>query len=171
MCTGFEIAVLGLGTVAALGSVAQGQQQKKLMDYNARVAENEGIAARQAAEYEETRQRRESERFKSTMRARIAGSGVVAEGSPLLALAETAEQSELDALTIRRSGTAAAARANAQAAADRYTGRMYQTAGYFGAGTALLKGATQIYDSRRSLPGTTQPPAPPQPAPGPPRPR
>lgn len=141
VATGASIAGTALSAASA---VKQGNAQKSMMDYNARVAERQGQMARQAADLEEARQRNRTDKLLSSQRAAVAASGLDLEGSPLLVMEESAAQSELDALLIRHSGSVAEAQANSQAAADRMSGRAAKMQGYYSAGASLLSGASSV---------------------------
>lgn len=131
----------------AISSISQGNAQSNMAKYNAAVSEREARQAKEAAKFEESRNRQAAESLLSSQRAAYAKGGVTSEGSPLLVQAETAEEAEIDALALRYSGSVAEARAKSQAALDRMQGKAAKTAGYLGAGTSLLKGASKIWGS------------------------
>lgn len=135
-----------VGTVAsAAGSFMQGQAASRAAEANAAMAEEEAQRARQAAAVEEDRNRAQSRRTISAQRAAYGSSGVVSEeGSSLLALADSAAEAELDALTIRYSGDVTARRYQVQAASDRAAAAGYRQQGLVSAGTGLLTGASRV---------------------------
>ena len=90
-------ALIGSTVISAIGQIKSGQAQAQAAEYNANLAKMEAKA-------EEARRRRESSQVMGKMRAGRAKSGVTAEGTPLLVLAESAEMAELDALNARWSG-------------------------------------------------------------------
>lgn len=149
------IALTAVGTgFQVISAVAQGQSQASMAEYNAKVAEAQAAQVREAAAFEERRSRDSARRFLSTQRALYGASGVtVEEGSPLLVMADTAAESELDALAIRYSGSVEAARAQSQAALDRMSAQTYRQAGYLDAGASLLTGASTL--SRYRLPSSS----------------
>ena len=53
MATAAKAASAVSGVVGAIGAVQQGRAQGKIGEYNAKVAENQAIAARQKAEFDE----------------------------------------------------------------------------------------------------------------------
>lgn len=130
--------------VGAAGTLQAGAAQAEAAEFNARVSEQEAQRARQAAAFEEQRLRDAARRVAGAQRAAIGASGIGFEGSPLLVMADTAEEAELDALAIRFSGSTAEARAKSQAALDRLQARQARTAGFFQAGASILGGATGI---------------------------
>ncbi len=125
--------------VGAAGALQAGAAQAEAAEFNARVSEQQARRARQAAAFEEQRLR-----DAGAQRAAIGASGIGFEGSPLLVMADTAEEAELDAPAIRFSGSTAEARAKSQAALDRLQARQARTAGFFQAGASILGGATGI---------------------------
>lgn len=135
------VASTAVGTVSA---IQQGNAAKNAAEYNAKVAENNAIAARQQADYEERMTLQKRDRLLSAQRVATAASGLDLEGSPLALMEDTAVEAELDALNIRRSGTVAEARSRSQAAADRMEGQARQQAGYMSAGASLLNGASKL---------------------------
>lgn len=134
---GTALTVGGLA-VSVAGAIAGGQQQAAANRYNARVAENAAAASRQQAAVEVARQRRRVNLLMGSQRAATAGSGVTAEGSPLLVMSDTAAQGEYDAELIRYGGEVGATQDFAQAAADRVAARQARLGSYFGAGGTLL---------------------------------
>ena len=153
-----ETALAVASTAASvIGSLQQGQSAKAAANYNARVAENNAIAARQAAAAEAARERDRALRLTGAQRAAYAKGGVTMSGSALDVIGDTAAQAELDALTILYGGEARARAAEADAAGQRYAGRQAQSASYAGAGSALLTGASRIYKTTLPRKTTLQP--------------
>lgn len=127
--------------VSAGGAIYQGQQQKKAAEFNAQVAERNAVAAQNKAKYDEGIHRDRVKALLSKQRAIIGKSGLQLEGSPLLALLDTTEQGELDALAIRHGGDVQAARYRSSATASRMQGSAARTGSYLKAGSTLLSGA------------------------------
>jgi hypothetical protein len=122
------VAAVASAAMSAAGAIQAGQAQKKMAQYNARVAED-------TARYQAERQQDKVNRLMGGARVAVNKSGIAMSGSPLDVLADSAMQSELDHQAILRQGAA-------QAAMDRFQGSQAARAGYFGAATALLKGAS-----------------------------
>lgn len=149
------------GVIAAGGAIKQGQAQKAQANYQAAVERNNAtIAGWQAddaakrGQVEEQRQRLQVARIRGSQRAAYASSGVeLTGGSPLDTLMDTAQLGELDALTIRSNAEREAygyrtqqGNLAAQSALTRQAGRNAATAGYIGAGSALLGSAATAGD-------------------------
>ena len=66
--------VIGAG-VSAAGAAQQGKSAAKLANYNAQIAQNDAIAARQKAEFDAKAQERQAALLQGTQRASIAASG------------------------------------------------------------------------------------------------
>lgn len=135
-----------VSAIASAGAqFMQGQSAARAASANAAMAEEEAQRSRQAAAVEEQRNRDQARRIISGQRAAYGASGVVSEeGSPLLALADSASEAELDALTIRYNGATQARRFEAQARSDRASASSYRMQGLVGAGTSLLGGAVRV---------------------------
>ena len=157
MCTGAEMAMLASAVVSSAGTVAGGQAEKNMADYNARVAEQGAQAATDRAAYDETAHRAEIRRILSKQRAAYGRSGVDVSGSPLLVLEDTAMEGELDAMAIRYGGEVEAARKKSEASLLRQQGRNIRTASYFQAGSTLLTGAGRVYENRLKQAKTPSP--------------
>jgi len=140
----------GASTAMSAGSqIYQAKTQSKIMEYNARVAEQNAIAAKQQAEYEANKLRRQREKMLGRQRALYASSGVQFEGSPLLALADTAAEYEMDILATQRTGLVNAQQYQSEAALQRAKAVSTRTTGVLNAGTTILTGAADILKSTK----------------------
>lgn len=156
--SGIEIATIGstaitLGDAALVAGTAisafsmyqQSNQAAAMAKYNAQVDANRAIEARQVADEQERRSRETARRMLASQRAAIGASGAdVGTGSALLAQADSAAGTELDALTIRHSGSAEAARARASETLQRYEAAQYRSNRFFGPAATLLTGASKL---------------------------
>lgn len=70
-------------------------------EFNADVARAQRRLALQRGKFAEARSREQARRFRGEQRAAVGASGTTFTGSPLLVIAEAAEDAELDALAIR----------------------------------------------------------------------
>lgn len=130
----FTMAIGGMaaigGGLQAKGMLDQGAAEKAASEYNALISEEKG-------RQQEALIRRESRRHRGRMRAAIAKSGVTTEGSPLIALAESAANAEFDALNARVS-------AQAEARLSRKAGRTAQKQAKLGALGSVLQTGAQV---------------------------
>lgn len=141
---GAVAAVAGAG-VAAYSSYESGRQQDKVAESNARMAEYQAKQAKQAAEVKATQYAKEAKRRMASIRAGFSSSGVATtEGTPLLVLMESAEESAKDELRIRRGGEQTAWALLSEANIQRLKGQSAATEGYLGAGASLLGGAARV---------------------------
>lgn len=140
--------------VSAVGSIVQGQQQAKMAqaegETNARIAEMQAAQVKQSAEYEASKIARAKRQALSRSQMLYAKSGVlISEGSPLEVMADTATQYEMDINATRYNADVTAQRLNYEAAVSRNLSnaqaRAYKTAGYFGAASTILTGASSMY--------------------------
>lgn len=111
--------------VSAYSAIEQGKVAQKAADYNAQSTILEG-QSREAA------QRAESSRRLGTIRANIGKSGATSAGTPLMVLAESAANAEIDALNTQYT-------ANRQADVYRAGGANARKQGNIMAGTSLLQ--------------------------------
>jgi hypothetical protein len=111
----------------AIGYAKAGESEYEAAKYNAETARAESLAKSNA-------QREQAKAQIGSIRAGISKSGASFEGTPLTVLAESAANAEIDALNTLYSGERESTLAMMQ-------GRAARTAGYFKAGTSLLKAA------------------------------
>jgi hypothetical protein len=119
------------GALGAMGSIAQGKAAQSSANYNAQSALIE-------SQSRESAQRAQAARQLGTMRAAIGKSGATSEGTPLLVLAESAANAEIDALNTRFTGQRQADLYRAQGANARKQGNIT-------AGASLLTAASKIF--------------------------
>lgn len=144
----FEVATalaIASAAITAVSAIQQGEAAQDAAEYQARVAENNAIAARQQAEFDERQHREKARLLLSSQRARAAKSGVQAgEGSPLFQHGRTSEEAEIGSLNIRRGGALRAGDYQSQAALGRFKGQSAAQAGYMSAGSSLLSGMSKL---------------------------
>lgn len=134
-------------------AAAQARATAAWRDYNAKVSQREAEAERQATIYEAKQHARESKQLLARGRAIRGKAGVTVEGSPLLAAEDTAGQLAMERSMIRLTGARRVSRLKSRSILDvskaraaRISARGYKEAGYLGAGTSLLRGATKGYE-------------------------
>jgi hypothetical protein len=93
--------VVGAG-VSAVSSMQQGKSAQNLANYNAQIAQNDAIAARQKAEFDARAQERQARLFAGTQRASMAATG--GELLDMGVVDMSAEEAELENLAIRYGG-------------------------------------------------------------------
>ena len=133
------------GAVSAVGSVMQAGSQGDIAEYNAKIAQNQEIAARQKAKFDEDRQRQQARMFAGRQRASLSqAGGEMSDAGDVLSM--TAEEAEIDALAIRYGGNVAAQAAQQKGVIAKATGKQAQTASYAQAGKTLLTTGGRIAD-------------------------
>lgn len=116
--------------LSAIGALQQGKAAQAAANYNAQSAEME-------AQSREAAQRAQATRQLGATRAAIGKSGATSEGTPLMVLAESAANAEIDALNTRLTG-------QRQANLYRARGANARTQGYISAGASLLTAAGKM---------------------------
>jgi hypothetical protein len=159
------IATVVSAGVSAYSSIQQGKAASRMASYNALIAKRNADLALKRQELqqiqiriEEKRHREKSKRTIATQRTLFGKAGVVSEtGTPLLVMADTAAEAELDAISIRLAGSAEEARIVAEGAGfeqqsqlAKMRGSAAKTVGRIGAGSALLSGITQFQQLKAS---------------------
>jgi hypothetical protein len=130
--------------IAYESSQQQASNAKKIAKYNAAVAENQATAAEQAAAADADLIRDRARRVRAAAIARVGGSGLALQGSPLEVLAEDARQTELDALRTKHAGALRAGDARVRGTQELFYGATRaQAANYQGQG-AILSGVSSI---------------------------
>ena len=149
MCTGAEIALIGTiasgaGTaVSTLGAIQQGKSAQNLANYNAQIAQNDAIAARQKAEFDARAQDRQARLFAGSQRASMASTG-----GELLDMGDvidmSAEEAELENLAIRYGGEMGYRAGQQRATVSRLEGSMAKQKATGQAVGSLLTGASSV---------------------------
>lgn len=119
---------------AVMGAAGQQQAaaaQAQAADYNAKTTQMQGKA-------EAERLQRESAREQGRLRAAIGKSGVTTAGTPLMVMAESEANAELDILNTRWS-------TDRQVDLYKMQSKSAKTAGNIGAGSSLLSGAGRLF--------------------------
>lgn len=142
--------LLGTGLQIA-GSLASADAQSSADKANAAIATQNATIANQQANAQEEQQRRKARQILGQQRAAIGESygGLLGSGADLYQQSST--NAELDALNIRYEGVLKSRGYQQQAAFDRASASNALSAGYVGAGAALLSGAADYargYDLR-----------------------
>lgn len=132
--------------VSAFGSIAQGNQQKQAADAYASQLETEGGAAVALSQRAAAQRRREGRIAISDNTAQAAASGAGATDPTVAKIqGDIAGQAEYNALGELYQGKAKQASLQQEAANVRYSGSQAQKAGYWGAASSVLQGATSLY--------------------------
>lgn len=137
------IATVASSAISAVGAIQQGSAQKAAADYNAAVARNNAIAARQQASAEAERQERQMRLRRGANIAKAAASGVALEGSVLDLFEDNAIEEEIDRLSIFYQGEINANNFEANATLDDMRGQAAKQASYFSAAGTLLGGTAK----------------------------
>ena len=135
-------AVIGAG-VSAVSSMQQGKAAQNLANYNAEVAQNDAIAARQKADFDATAQERQARLFAGTQRASMASTG--GELLDMQDVADmSAEEAELENLAIRYGGQMGYRAGQQRATVSRFEGAVAKQKATGQAASSLLTGASSV---------------------------
>ncbi len=142
------LSALGLAgaAIGGVSAVAQGFSAKAAADFNADLAERDAAILREQGKFEREQIRRDARSVVARQRAAAAASGAGLEGTPLLIMAETAAEAELDILASRFSETVGVQNALANASLARFQGDQAVVGGIGKAGASLLTGASRAGD-------------------------
>mgnify|MGYP006982876099 CR=1 FL=1 len=129
--------------VSAYSSYQSGQATKRLMDYNAKLANQDAMVRERDGRILANAQRDQNRRLLAKQRALYGAAGVDMTGTPLLVEAEQAGQLEMAALEVERTASIEAGRYRQQAVIDRMQGKQAAIAGGLNAAGTILQGAGQ----------------------------
>ena len=130
--------------ISAVSAISQGQQQGRMMGYQAAVQEQQAarereIAAQQASEFE----RKQSD-LMAKRRAALGATGVQpGTGSPLLVSQDFAAETQYQKLLLEAGGEDRATRLEQSAALSRMGGKSKRAAGFARGGALLFQGASE----------------------------
>jgi hypothetical protein len=135
------MAAAAAGTVVSTASaVQQGKSAQNLANYNAQIAQNDAIAARQKADFDAAAQDRQARLFAGSQRASMASTG-----SELLDMGDvrdmTATEAELENLAIRYGGDMGFRAGQQGAQLAGFQGAVAKQKSLGDAGSSLLTGA------------------------------
>ena len=146
MCDPATLAIMATAASAAgtvvstVGAVQQGKSAQNLANYNAQIAQNDAIAARQKADFDAAAQDRQARLFAGSQRASMASTG-----SELLDMGDvldmTATEAELENLAIRYGGDMGFRAGQQGAQLARFQGAVAKQKSLGDAGSSLLTGA------------------------------
>lgn len=125
------VAAVAAAGVTAYSAIQAGKANQAAANFNAE-------SAQQEAEAKARLTRQESQRRLGTIRANLGKSGATSAGTPLMVLAESAANGEIDALNAQYTG-------DRQVALYRASGTNARRQGNMQAGTSLLSAAGRIY--------------------------
>lgn len=144
-------AIAVAGGFQAFSQYQAGQSAKDAANYNANLLKQQSFAAQQQGLAEMELRRRRGERVISQQEAAFAKSGVLATGSPLEVIGETAANVELDALNAAYEGYLNARGLRQRSKMAQYEGRLAAYQGKMEAVGTLLSTAVNAAGSYAAL--------------------
>ena len=161
------LTIIGSG-LQAISTIQQGQAQARSAKFNAAIAEQNAVLARQTAAADAEKRRRELARATGRTRARFGTAGLTVEGSPLETLGDLTAEGELSARNALFDGEIEARRFQSQSSLLRSQARDARTSGFLRAGTSLLFAGARLGSSTTSRTTNTPTVSGPGPGAGPP---
>jgi hypothetical protein len=134
----------GGAVLGAAGSIYGGIEAKKAADFNARQLRLQAKQTMRATDQKVQQHRAETGRLLSTVRSRVAASGVRMAGTPLEAMAESRLNAAIDERNQFIAGQQEAARLRAEAKQQKRAGRAALIGGILSGAGQLLGGAGDI---------------------------
>ena len=143
----FVVAALAATGIGAYSAIAQGQAAEDAAKYNAKVNENNARSAEYQAQAEAQQVRRRNAAILGRQRAVLSKSGVTLSGSAEDLMYDSAVQGELEALNVLYAGNVQSGYYQSRARLSRFEGANARTAGYYGAASSVLSGASSAASS------------------------
>ena len=143
MAAAFPALMMAGAAISAAGAIQQGNAAKSAATYTATLKERDAAIATQQATQDAQQVRWAAARSQGFLLADYGASGVIAEGSPLDVLANSASQAKLDEETVKYKGKLQATGFMSDAALARYGGTVAQQDSQLKAASYLIGGAGQ----------------------------
>jgi hypothetical protein len=143
MAIGKVVAVVGTA-VSAASAYQQGRYQKAAGKYQAKIAQEDANEALRAGAEEEASFRKKARAQWGSNISNIGTSGISMGGSPLLVMSEVAEETEMEALNVRRGSGLQAGRLMSQSSIYESSGKQAYNQGLMRAGGTLMQGAGEF---------------------------
>lgn len=134
---------LASGVVSGIGSLAAAGASSAASEYNAKSLDRAAGVVMAQADEEARAKLRENDRSYAALRVATGANGLSLEGSPLDVLEANAVEGSHDVAKIRYKGEVQAWQLQTQADLKRAEAKSAETAGYIGAASSLLAGATK----------------------------
>lgn len=132
------------------GGLYAGMEAYKAGSYNAAVAKQEAQTTKVLTDIAIARHKRFAAKLKSSQIASYGASGVVLEGSPILVMADSAAEAQIDEALIRYSGTAREHALYREAKIQKQAGRAAWYGALISAGQSGAKAGGQIYSKYKA---------------------
>lgn len=139
---------LGASVLSGYGAIQAGKPENAASQYNATVNDIQAGQASEQAALKASEITRRARQTQSAGRASALVNGFEQSGSVVDVLNQAARGDELDALTAVYDGSVQSAGLKSEAALNRARGRSAKRAGYMGAASSLLSGASSVVKAR-----------------------
>ncbi len=128
------------GLVQGIGAYSNAQSQSSQLDFNSRQSQLDAQIAIQNADAQAKALRKYGRQLSGTQRTRRAISGIRLEGTPLEVMADTIENIELDAISMRQQGAFSAGQAQIMSKYQSGMAGQTRTAGTIGLVSGIAGG-------------------------------
>lgn len=154
--------MIAAGVLNAVGSIASGNAAARAGRRNGELLDAQAVETRRATVNRENLARDRSARSLADQRAAMLANGVdPTSGTALIGVGQSAQDAEMDALTLRYEGLMQARGQNMEADNARYQGKAAKRQGYFGAaGSLLMAGSKYLGGTQAPAPVETRIPTP-----------
>ena len=154
--------MIAAGVLGAVSAISGGNNADKAGQRNGALLDAQADETRRATVTRENLNRDRSARALSDQRAAMLANGVdPTSGTALLATGQSAQDAEMDALTLRYEGLMQARTQNMEADNARFQGRAAKRQGYFGAaGSLLMAGSKYLSGTQAPAPVESRIPTP-----------
>lgn len=137
------------GVLGAVGAIQQGNAANEAAKYNAQVQQQQAQVAQDQAAAAASTEVRKGRQVTAASQAAGLENGLELSGTTLNVINQARDQSNLNALLAVYDGSVKATGYRNNAQLDLAQGRSAQTAGYIGAGSALLGGLSDAYKTQQ----------------------
>lgn len=154
--------MIAASVLNAVSSIASGNAADRAGQRNGALLDAQATETRRATVTRENLTRERSARALSDQRAALLANGVdPTSGTALIGVGQSAQDAEMDALTLRYEGLMQARGQNMEADNARYQGKAAKRQGYIGAaGSLLMAGSKYIGGTQAPAPVETRIPTP-----------
>ena len=133
------------GVIGAVGAISAGNAQAAAAKYNAQVQEQNARVAMDQASAQASQEARKTRQLVAAAEAGAMDSGLTLTGSTGAVINQARDTGNMNTLLAMYDGSLKATGYKNNAVLERANARASKVAGYFGAGTALLGGASDFY--------------------------
>lgn len=137
------------GAVGAIGAIQAGNAQAAAANYNAQVQEQQARVAMDQASAQAAIEARKGRQIAAAAEAGAMESGLTLTGTTNAVINQARDEANMNVLLAMYDGSLKATGYRNNAALDRANAKSSRVAGYFGAATSMLGGASDFYKAQQ----------------------